>query len=503
MIIVRQEGNELHSGVVMGRRFAGLVMSVVGLALLCAPSAAFAVATGHWRQVTDQSGQNSDEVAVARTADGTLHVVWRRPTPSSPDSNVDLLERPISAGGVLGSTVPVAQGWVVFGNPAIVVVPGGALYVFDGAQHSTVTGDPNSNLSMWASSDGGATWNLSGPDLITGGAADGADVTAAVGPDGTPFFGWGSSTCLCVHRGTSSAPAGNDFQQAEGLGNYGYEPSMAVDPASGQMIIAWYSNGTGHTGMYAATVDPGSGAPASGATLMPSTNVLLDGPFNGRTPIVGRPGGGVYVAYLGHYPNHNQLLLWRVGSPSSSLMAQSGTTEMRSVGVAATPTGRLWIYWIVNNGAGTPIVYARRSNTQATAWGPTVSVTPPPGAVDSWNLVGNGQAGPLDLLGSFSTSLSSSAIATWYTQLLPGLSLSASRTQLPLGARQATKVTFLASDAGTPISGVVVRVGSVHGTTSGKGKVTLALGPFQSRTRLTARAQTNGYVSASVTLTAR
>src|SRR5205807_8987115 len=133
------------------------------------------------------------------------------------------------------------------------------------------------------------------------------------------------------------------------------------------------------------------------------------------------------------------------------------------------------------------------------AWGNTVAVSPPRGASTSWNLVGNGQAGRLDLLGSFSLNNSANA-STWHTQVLPGLLLSATRTHLRVGARHPEKVTFFVSDAGAPVSGAVVRVGRVSGRTNGNGKVTLALGPFARKTHLHAHASLNGYVAAALTL---
>jgi hypothetical protein len=61
-------------------------------------------------------------------------------------------------------------------------------------------------------------------------------------------------------------------------------------------------------------------------------------------------------------------------------------------------------------------------------------------------------------------------------------------------------VTFTVLDAGAPVKGAVVKVGKVSATTSSDGKVTLALGPFQHKMHLKARASAGGYTAASVTL---
>jgi hypothetical protein len=356
------------------------------------------------------------------------------------------------------------------------------------------------NLSLFSSSDGGATWTLYSSDLTNTGSAYASDAAGALGAGGNPFVTWGSSACLCVHMGLAASTPNANFQL--GLGDFGYEPGIAVDRASGQMVVAWYSNATGHTGIYADGIDQRTGEPANAPVLMPDTSDIQAGPYSGRTPIAARAGGGLYVAYSNGYPAHTQLLLWRVGAGASTVLEQ-GSTEVNSVGLAADPSGRLWVFWSATpSTTDTPIVFARRSNPSVTAWGATVTVKPPAGASTSWNLVGDGQAGRLDLLGSFSLGSSSTA-ATWATQVLPGLTLSASPSQLHTRAKHATAVTFTVTDAGQPVQGALVHAGGAHGSTNTKGKVTLKLGPFKRRTSLTASVSDNGYVGASLRLTVR
>jgi hypothetical protein len=190
-------------------------------------------------------------------------------------------------------------------------------------------------------------------------------------------------------------------------------------------------------------------------------------------------------------------LLWRVGGPGSVVLAKT-PTDVGSVGIASSPSGRLWVFWSLPNRRGAPIVYVRRSNPQATAWGAPVAVAPPPGASDSWNLVGNGQTGLLDLVGSF--SLGSDNLASWHTQVLPGLTLTSSRSRLHAHTKHGQGVTFSVSDAGTPLKGVTVRAGKAKGKTNAKGKLKLTLGPFAHKGRVHVRAAVTGYAGASVVL---
>jgi hypothetical protein len=300
--------------------------------------------------------------------------------------------------------------------------------------------------------------------------------------------------------GLAAATTNADLQM--GLGHFGYEPGIAVDRASGHAVVAWYSNATGHTGIYTDGIDQSTGGPTNAPVLMPDTSDILAGPYSGRTPIAARAGGGLYVAYPNGYPAHTHLLLWRVGTGASTVLEQS-STEVNSVGLAADPSGRLWVFWSTTpSDTDTPVVFARRSNPSVNAWGATVTVKPPTGASTSWNLVGDGQAGRLDLLGSFSLGTSTTA-ATWATQVLPGLTLSAAPSLLHLGAKHAIAVTFTVTDASQPVSGASVHAGPVHGATNAKGKVALKLGPFKHRTSLTASVIDNGYVGASLKLTVR
>jgi len=482
----------------MRTRAVKLLLMVVGYALMSVP-AAWAGTPGHWTRITDPTASNIDEVSLARTGNGVLHAAWTRPTPSNPGAGRDLLEVPISSAGAVGATTVVQSNWASMENPSVVFTGGQGLELVVGGTRSTNFGETNANLSLLSSSDGGHTWALYPFDLTRTGAAYSSDVAVALGNAGNPFETWGSSSCMCVHDGVSQTTPNADFQQ--GLGDFGYEPGIALDSASGDVYVAWYSNGTGHTGVYAARVDQSSGALGGPQLQMPGTSSLLDGPFSGRTQIAARPGGGLYIAYEGGYPSHTQVLLWHVGSATSALLAKT-KGQVSSVGVASTPTGRLWVFWSTRSASGSPIVYARRSDTSAANWGATVAIKPPSGGSTSWNLVGNGQSSVLDLVGSFSVG-SSNAIASWHTQVLPGLSLSASPNGLHVHASHAEKVTFYVSDAGAPASGARVRVGKIVGKTNHKGKVTMSFGPFGRRTHLTATASLAGYVGAADSISVR
>src|SRR6202011_2527497 len=99
-------------------------------------------------------------------------------------------------------------------------------------------------------------------------------------------------------------------------GHYGYDTGIAAD-AAGRTMLAWYSNATGHLGVFAQGVAP-DGSPIGSAANMPGTGNMAVGMI-GRTPLVARSGGGFYVAYVTGYPALNRVRLWRVrggGAPA-------------------------------------------------------------------------------------------------------------------------------------------------------------------------------------------
>src|SRR5687767_10412527 len=79
-------------------------------------------AAAPWKQVTTPDGSSIDQVGLARTADGVLHLAWHHPT--GPNTE-DLLHTVISRDGKIGATNPIQSGWTGFTNPALVAAPGG------------------------------------------------------------------------------------------------------------------------------------------------------------------------------------------------------------------------------------------------------------------------------------------------------------------------------------------------------------------------------------------
>src|SRR5262245_36681145 len=103
-----------------------------------------------WTRVTDAAGRNIDEVGVARTSDGVLHVLWRQKVPGG--SQEQVVHTPVSTVGDVGSTVVASGPWGSAGNPAVIVTSDGGLRIFfagltgtnaqaDGAQSASAKAD--------------------------------------------------------------------------------------------------------------------------------------------------------------------------------------------------------------------------------------------------------------------------------------------------------------------------------------------------------------------------
>jgi len=472
-------------------------------ALLVLPAApALAGAPGTWTPITSADGRNIDQVALLRTPDAQLHVVWHRATPTN-TPNSDLMQTVIAPAGAAGPPQTIASNWIGIGDAGLVRDAAGNLLIVAGATQSLDQG-AISEFGAWRSADGGASWALQPTDAAKGGGfADG--VGLAIGPDGaTPYLAWGTTFGLFVHRGTDAATPAGDLQTTAGFGCCGYDPGLAVDGQTNQLIAAWYSNATGHEGVYAQPVDPATGGPIGAPVQMPGSVTNYNGALESsqsiaRTPVVARPGKpGVWVAYTGNYPTTTLARVWRFGAPSSTVVGRA-SGGLANVTLAGTPEGRLWALWSAGG-----VIFARRTNRDATVWGATVSTPVVKGTSVTFKLAASGQLGPVDVLAAFAPA-TGNGVQTWHTQLNPGLTLAASPAKLKASkkSRKKSTVTLTVTDAGDPVAGAKVKLGKASGTTNGAGKAKLKVGPFASRTSLAASATKAGYVAGATTVAVR
>jgi hypothetical protein len=443
--------------------------------VLIAACVAPAASAARWKPVTTPDGGSTDQVGFARTADEVLHLAWSHPT--GPNTE-DLLHTVISRAGKIGATNPIQSGWTGFTNAALVVEPAG-LRAFWGGFRTTDTSDPQRETNTALSADGGASWALQPGQVVPDGAQSYASNTAAtVRPEGTMLQAFAGTLGTWVHSGLSPATPNHDYQGP--LGQYGYDPNLATD-ATGRTVMAWYSSASGHLGVLAQDV-ASDGSPVGSPVTMPGTSNMQIGML-GRTPLVARSGGGLYVAY----PTPNRIRVWRIGAGNAPLVARVKGSGSPAVAIAAADDGRLWVLW--TKGFGDPDVLARRSNRSATRFGATVNAGHPKDAAQAYKLDASAVGGALDVLGEFNVGTTTKAL-TSYRRILPGLTLKARPGRVRRG--EPTQIRFTVLDAGDAVKDATVRVGGLSATTDLDGHATLSLRPRRS---LTATATHPGYTA--------
>jgi hypothetical protein len=471
------------------------VLAVTTLAVLCCAAPALAGTPGTWTRFTGAKGSNIDQIGLARTLDGVLHVVYQSQGAIDP-SHPDIFERPIGLDGTVGTGVAVQSNWASLSAPDLVTTPDGAgLAAFFGGIRSTNPGETNQELNLAYSADAGATWSLAPGSVVASGAAYAAPAAATRLAD-VYWEGWGGTGAgAFVHRGISPSTPNISLQDRIGGGCCGYDVNLATDDTTNTVLAAWFSNATDEQGVFAQVFDA-AGTPVGNPTLMPGSTTLYQGKAESssgleRVPLVAVPGRHFALAYPSGYPSSKNIVVWVPPSATSTKIA-TVNGNVAGVGLAAGADGRLWVAW-----SQSTTLFARRSNAAGTAWGAIVHIGPPKKTASIWKV--DADVNPGGLLDLFANLDTPNSTAFWHTQVLPGLSLAAS--PVTLHRKVKTKVTFAAADAGDPLGGVAVKVGSVSGTTASDGKVTLTLGPFAKKTKsVNATGKLAGYTTAHRTL---
>ncbi len=433
----------------MARSVKVAALVVVGLGAV-APSARAA-----WKPFASGAMNISDQVSLARTSDGVLHVGWFH-------AGYDVFQTPVSPSGAVGAAVTIAGGWASIGNP-VLVAQGNGLTAFWPGSPTLVTGNPQSGIDMASSGDGGKTWTLS-PRAVS---SDGfASSPAAVVAGGTFLQAFLAGSQTVVHSGVDPAvPA---------AGGYGGGTNQALAAsATGQAMVAWCTTG----GVFVEPVTAATGAPAGPAKNLPATGYC---DAAARTQLVARPHGGFVVAAPD--ATRRKVLVWPVGASAAATLA-GGSSFKQQVAMAAARDGRLWAGW---EDSDTGKAVFRRSNPSATKWGAPVPVKLPSGTLFQLNLDAS-----LDRVDAVIRTQSDAGTVVLATdQIRPGLTLVAS------GGK---KQSFRVLDAGDPVARAKVKVAGRSLTTDGKGRVTTHLTPGQ----YVATASKAGYVRATARVRAR
>jgi hypothetical protein len=448
--------------------------SAAGMVLICTAGMVVAAEAGgvprgtSWSRISGGSTPATaagGQLGLARTADGTLHVIWNRGGGASPAT---IFDTRISAAGMLGRTTTVARGWAGNGGLALLVMPDKTLRLFAAGMASAHAA--SGGLNMLTAPSSGNTWTLV-PNATWGGAT--ANAAAFAGATLT-------NTGDIVTSWPSYFHVGLDPQAADSL----IHPDMASSPlvtdhATGAIVVAGITI-AGKGGTFVRQVLP-----------HPGPSLLLASAGNERSSgLAARLGApGVYIAYA--TSNGDAVQLLRYGGTTKTVARGSAFTMTK---VFAGPGGRLWVAWGAFRGTQ---IFVTRSNEAVTAFEPVQTLTLPDPSTNQGvsALQGEGSAGPLDL---FADMMIGSEGGFMHTHVLALFSLQAAVGRPTKGKTQAP-VRLTLRDAGDPVAGVKIVVAGKQLSTDAKGLTTLALAPGS----YTATASAPGYATTSISVTVR
>lgn len=446
-------------------------LMAAALVVLAVAATAQAGPRGQWTRLPG-TVVNFAEPGLARTQNGVLHVVYVRKN----GTKEDLVHVEVSAAGKVGSTSVALGGWSALAHPDLLRMPDGSLRALFGGIRSTAAGETNNSMNTATAPAAGIPWTLKPGRAAQSNSAYATGVTGAgLAKDGTPISTWSGSPGLGFHYGVNAGDTDRTIPQS---GCCLYTPDVAVDSASGQAWVGFYSNESASPGLFVNTIGPAG--PQGGRRLAPGSVTGKDSISPGnRTALTGRIGaGGVFLFFGQGYPTFKTLALWKAGAAKPQITLK--VDNNKHANVAAAADGRLWLMW---ERSGT--VFAARTNKSATRVGGVNALTPP-GSRTVYRLNGEGSAGPLDLVANDGQGL-------WHQQVLPKLQL----TALSKKAGAGRVITFRVLDAGDPVSGATLKAGGKSLKTTANGQATLKQAQ---PARVKAAASKAGYAPTSTTV---
>jgi hypothetical protein len=424
----------------------------------------------------------SDQVGLARSSDGVLHVAWRHQALTQ-----DLFQTPIAASGRVGSPVTIVSGWASVGSPAL-VGQGPVLSVFFPGTATLTTGDPTYGLDAVRSFDAGASWRLS-PTAIARNQFAFARTPAAAAVSGSYVQAWYGTDVTVVHTGLDP--------NIPPVGGYGIGTDQALATAAnvhgqaGQVMVAWCNELGASTGVFLARVDPytSNGARIGGVVALRDTGRC---PADTRVALVSfrdiprdSPGGEPYFYTAASSANGRRVRVYVIaqGRVVAVQTLAGGPSIKQQIAIAAGPSGRVWVGWRDSDTGD--LVFRRSDSRSGFVYGAAVTVRLPPGQTIS-QLALDAQNDRLDAIAT--TSNDNNVVSLFAAQVHPGLTLTAGT------AKTIARTWFRVLDAGDPVRDATVRVARRTLTTDSRGyaKTRLRRGSY------TASASKPGYVAASV-----
>ncbi len=426
-----------------------------------------------WIKLSAGSGVSTTTLPRVARWGSKLLVTWQQATAADLNAiNTRVLG---SNGKPTGPTANVVTWYGATTDPQPLIL-GGVPTIAFGGQRSTDITDPYDGGMYFAQAANGATWGL-GSGALTQDLSAYGDYGFGVVDDGTgqPITAgaYSSTDHVTVHYGLVSAQPGPDL--VTGSTGAATEVNLARDPRTGAAWALWYSGvqDDAQQGIRAAQVWPAIGPVLPPAPL---STVAVEGSRHSLDPgqdvsVTGRTGGGVWAAYTSGWPLSHKVVLWHVGTSTTLTLNTPGNAEY--TGISAGPGGRLWVWWLQGQ-----TLYAVRTNPSVTRFGVVRAVRSPATEGQApTRTTGDGSRGPLDavinVIGKDKNASGDPTAEIFSTRILEGLKVAVSPAKVSYanGGRVVVRVT----DAGVPVPGVAVRVGTSVGHSNAKGVVSFVV----------------------------
>lgn len=433
-----------------------MLVPVLALVLL-APAAALASKKLQVTPIAPRTSPTTTPDGFARTADGTLHVVYQTNTALGMSAN-GIGAVSISPSGHVGPQVQAlnwnSPGGTPSGIPGLAVLSGGTL-------EATFGGSPSGDDGPWgiASNNGGSTWTAP-TDVGSGSMEFGDSHVNLENSNGTPVLSAGCCGGIVIQQGFG--PGSPTYQLTNSSDGAAGNVDSAVDAATGAVVDSWGSN-DGSGGLWLQQVAPTEGAAAKAP--IPSQ-------YGTGLPLIiaGRDiGAGVFAAYAADYGATTHVRLLRYGGGSVAVGNVKGL-HARVFGDATGPGGRIWVMWYGNiNTKG--IIAVTRSNKAVTRFERIQQFR-----FADWPFLfvlhGDGRLGPLDMLINGTAPAQPLVPGIYYSRMLPELSATVSVHKIKSGK---FKLSVNVTDAGDVVIGATASAKGQSQKTNAKGNAKLII----------------------------
>jgi hypothetical protein len=471
--------------------------TMFALALACAltlPQAALAGAPGSWTPISPTISSSLSQSSLVRRANGGLVAQWGH------SGSPDVLEsRRISSAGAAEPliTTTLAPSAAIT-NPGLLYTPGtDCTESWIGAETGGAYNGGLYRSQLWPSA---SDWSVSSTNLINNAVSEAyASNNVSVDWSATNsrvFATWDQAGYVYSLRSDGVTQAGQTLLEGGPNANY---PNVACDPAGTSVLASWASISSTVPGVKIAAINPSTGAPISTWTLPGSATTYYGAPsfdiMMQRTPMCAVAGNGFVVGYPVGYPTRKTVVLWHATTAGAdgSIAVAGGSSKKDAVTVSAEGTStRLWVTWAEMSGSK-PVIRARRSDAAGNAFGAVVTLAVPSGVSRVVNASADAQSGKLDVVALLQNA---SGYQQYHTQILPGMTVSASPTSLKRKAKKTVRIRVL--DVKSPVAGAVVKFGKKKAKTNSNGYATFKAGPYKQKQTVKISVSRTGYTATSL-----